>query len=308
MSKRTIYLLELEQGKYFLLAREPPVDYPNQILVESVLKYGYLKKFKPLKLIDQWPENHPLDLDIHVKKQMLVKGIDNVRGGSYLSTDLTPEQLSFLTHELFPFVENPLDNPPDDTCPDIVIKELLDYYDTIPLTQIPIVKNRVEKDYATFLRERDALANNKIDIKCARSELEWLLAKCREQVGCQKDTIIYRLIHTEDVRTYRNVLNNLHKIYKIFHTLYNRPFDNPLHYDLPLDHPEFLLDDFIYHGNRTHLPVSVERMERLYNAYSFFLTYIENRLLEMRFDVASWGPNAIWRFPREIYLLSNKGL
>ena len=87
-------------------------------------------------------------------------------------------------------------------------------------------------------------------------------------------------------------------------TLYKKPFVDELYSDLPISHPEFLLDDFMYHGHRTHLAISKDRLERLYKCYSFFLTYIENRLIEMEFDVASWGVLAKWRFPRELYFLS----
>ena len=87
-------------------------------------------------------------------------------------------------------------------------------------------------------------------------------------------------------------------------TLYKRPFLEASYSDLPIHNPEFLLDDFMYHGHRTHLAISIDRLERLYNCYSFFLTYIENRFTEMEFDVASWGVTAKWRFPRELHFIS----
>ena len=298
MSQRFIYLLKLEQGNFFLISREPNED-PLFFFLKITLQYGFLKKFAPLQILEKWPETHSLDLDYHVKKQMLIHGIEKVRGGSYLSVELSTEQTALLQRELG-FVVNNI----DETCPEYVIKEIITQYQNIPLHQIGVMKKQIEANYNKYLEESRILEKNKLDFQESRSQLDWLLKKSREQVEIQKNTIIYDIIHKQEVEIYRENIAQLHIIYNIFMTLYKRPFLEASYSDLPIHNPEFLLDDFMYHGHRTHLAISIDRLERLYNCYSFFLTYIENRFTEMEFDVASWGVTAKWRFPRELHFIS----
>ena len=298
MSHRFIYLLKLEQGNFFLISREPTED-PLFFFLKITLQFGFLKKFAPLQILEKWPETHSLDLDYHVKKQMLIHGIEKVRGGSYLSVELSPEQTHILQRVLG-FVVNNM----DETCPEYVIKEIITQYQNIPLDQIHIMKKQTEANYTKYLEESAILDKYKMDFQETQTQLDWILNKCREQIEIQKNTLIYHIIHKQEIAIYRYNMSQLHMIYNTFMTLYKKPFVDDLYSDLPISHPEFLLDDFMYHGHRTHLAISKDRLERLYKCYSFFLTYIENRLIEMEFDVASWGVLAKWRFPRELYFLS----
>lgn len=301
MSKRNIYLLQLEQGNFFVVAREQNED-PLLFFLTITIQYGFLKKYAPLRVLEQLTENslsEPIDLDYHVKKQMILRGIEKVRGGSYLTEKLSAEQTYLLQRELGIVM-----NDTDETCPECVIKEIMTQYQHIPIERIPAIKTRIETDYAKYLEECRGLNQYKMDYKESRKQIDWVLAKCREQVGVQKNALIYHLLHSKEIGIYRQILVQLHRIYNTFMTMYGKPYENTLYSDLSLSHPEFVLDDFIYHGHRTHLPISLDRMERLLNAYYFFLIYIENRMTEMEFDVASWGVTAKWRFPRELYFLS----
>ena len=85
---RTIYLIELEGGKYFLHATTE-VSHPIELFLETYLLFDYVQKYKPINVLDTWVETHPLDLDIQVKKQMLEKG-DNAT----LLTDKIREEFS----------------------------------------------------------------------------------------------------------------------------------------------------------------------------------------------------------------------
>lgn len=297
MSKRNIYLLELEQGHYFVAAREPGSHFIPMSL-ELVLQYGFLKSFAPLRILDQWPETTPLDLDFHVKKQMAIYGIDKVRGGSYLSAVLEPDQIKVLQRELGigsrPNVE--------ETCDESVIKEILTQYENVPLEHLPIIRKRVGLDYAKYLEECAALSSIKMDFDGERKQIDWLLAKCREIANEPRTSVLYHLLHPKEVELYRQILRKLHHIYESFMTIYKKSY--AASNDLPVKYPEFVFDDFMYHGHRTHLPCSLDNAERMCEAYYLFLTYLENRYREMEFDVASWGPSAAWKFPREVYLLS----
>ena len=300
---RVIYLLELAHSKIFLLVRrEPVLDIPRFFL-ESVLKYDYLKTHKPIRIINQFDETHPLDLDIYVKKEMLVRGIDNVRGGSYSTLFLNKEQTALLERELFPTKSSP-----EGACSDEVIKEILDKYGSIQSEFECInVLEQVITNYAQY--QKDKTQKDVLEQMCSfsnvhrcKSQLGWISKKCQEQITAQRDTVLYKILNKEDVKIYREILPMFNTIYQTFLTYYEKPID-PVYTNVLIKHSEFVLDDFMYHGHRTHLPKSIEKVDRLVLIYSFFLTYIENRINELEFDVSSWGDNAEQIFPRAIYFL-----
>lgn len=294
---RTIYFLELANSKYFLLAKREPVLNIPKFFLESILKYNYLKTNNPIRIIDEYPEIHPLDLDTLVKKHMLSIGIDNVRGGSYSTTFLDKGQTAFLTRELFP-TKKCLECE----CPDEVIKEILDKYGSGYTDESKEKRTQLKNNYEKFKKEKKMLESIQIDTQLYRTQLDWILKKCQEQLTASRDSVLYQILNREDIKTYREILPIFNKIYQTFLTTYEKPVD-PIYTDVLVKHPEFALDDFIYHGHRTQLPISIERVEQLIFKYIFFLTYIENRLAELEFDVSSWGSNAEYIFPRAIYFL-----
>jgi hypothetical protein len=294
---RTIYFLELANSKYFLLAKREPVLNIPHFFLESILKYNYLKTNNPIRIIDEYPEIHPLDLDTLVKKHMLSLGIDNVRGGSYSTTFLDKGQTAFLTRELFPTKKCP-----EGECPDEVIKEILDKYGSGYTDESEEKRTQLKNNYEKFKKEKKMLESIQIDTQLYRTQLDWILKKCQEQITASRYSVLYQILNREDIKTYREILPIFNKIYQTFLTIYEKPVD-PIYTDVLVKHPEFALDDFIYHGHRTQLPISIERVEQLIFKYIFFLTYIENRLAELEFDVSSWGSNAEYIFPRAIYFL-----
>jgi len=300
---RIIYLLELANSKFFLLVRrEPVLDIPRFFL-ESVLKYDYLKTHKPIRIINKFDETHPLDLDILVKKEMLARGIDNVRGGSYSTLFLNEHQTSLLNIELFPTTLGP-----ETACSDEVIKEILDKYGAIQSEfERKNILEQLKKNYAKYQKEKND--KNVLEQMCSFSnvhrckcQLNWISDKCHEQITAQRETVLYKILNKDDVKIYREILPMFNTIYQTFMTYYEKPIDK-VYTDVLIKHPEFVLDDFMYNGHRTHLPASIENVERLVFIYSFFLTFIENRINELKFDVSSWGDNAEQIFPRAIYFL-----
>ena len=300
---RIIFLLELENSKLFLLARREPVLDITRFFLESVLKYDYLKSHAPIRILNQFDETHRLDLDICVKKEMLVRGIDNVRGGSYSTLFLNETQKEFLTRELFPTTPSP-----EGACSDYVIKEILEKYGSIQseVERINVLK-QVKTNYAQYQKEKTQ--KNVLEQMCSfsnvhrcKSQLGWISNKCQEQITEQRETLLYNILNKRDVQIYREILPMFNTIYQTFFTYYEKPIDT-VYTNVLIKHAEFVLDDFMYHGNRTHLQMSIEKIDRLVLVYSFFLTYIENRINELEFDVSSWGDNAEQIFPRAIYFL-----
>jgi len=295
---RIIYLLELANSKIFLLVhREPVLDIPRFFL-ESVIKYDYLKTNKPIRIVDQFAETHPLDLDIFVKKEMLKRGIDNVRGGSYSTHFLDQHVSSLLKKELFHTKKYP-----DGACSDEVIKEILNTYGDIPTTEVISKREQLKANYEKYQKEKTELKKLKsICIDLYKKQLNWVLQKCQEQITAQKETVLYQILNKEDVQIYRNNFPMFNILYQTFNEICKKPIEHK-YKDVLIKNPEFVFDDFMYNGHRSHIPDSIEQVDRIISAYTFFLTYIENRIAELEFDVSSWGENVDLIFPRAIYFL-----
>ena len=125
---------------------------------------------------------------------------------------------------------------------------------------------------------------------------------CQKEVAAfragKRQTLLYRLENGSDIENYRRILPLLKKIYTTFMTIYDRPYNG-----ICYKNPEFLLDDFVFHWHRIHISEEFERVERLCEEYSFFVTYIENRMTEAAFDVSTWGEEAELRFSSSLFLL-----
>ena len=95
----TIYILKLEHGCYYVGKTN---NYSKRIN-DHINNNGAL--FTKLhKVIGEEKKYHncsPFDEDRYVKEYMSKYGIDNVRGGSYVTKDLTPEQYDLLTKEIW---------------------------------------------------------------------------------------------------------------------------------------------------------------------------------------------------------------
>src|SRR5579862_9049816 len=62
---------------------------------------AFTKMYKPISIIETIPDMGELDEDYYVKLYMLQYGMDNVRGGTYSSINLTSDQIKFLQQELY---------------------------------------------------------------------------------------------------------------------------------------------------------------------------------------------------------------
>ena len=90
-----IYVLKLEQGKYYIGKTSSP-----KFRLETHFKsYGsaWTNKYKPIKVIELIPNCDDYDEDKITKKYMDKYGINNVRGGSFVSVKLKKSAIDTLT-------------------------------------------------------------------------------------------------------------------------------------------------------------------------------------------------------------------
>jgi len=90
-----IYAIQLEQGKYYIGKTNDP-----SFRIEShFTAYGsaWTRKYKPIRLVELVPNCDDYDEDKYTRKYMDRYGVENVRGGSFVSIELDQSTIDHLT-------------------------------------------------------------------------------------------------------------------------------------------------------------------------------------------------------------------
>lgn len=95
-----IYLLTLEQGKYYVGRTVNPERRMLEHLEANGSGAYWTSMYKPVKLTIIKRNADPFDEDKYVKLYMSKKGIDNVRGGSYSASVLPNQAVRQLLSEI----------------------------------------------------------------------------------------------------------------------------------------------------------------------------------------------------------------
>ena len=93
-----IYILKLQGGNYYVGKTENPMKRYQEHLSGS--GSAWTKKYKPIGVEKIIENASPFDEDRYLKEYMAKYGMDKVRGGAYMSVDLTEEQEDLLRNEL----------------------------------------------------------------------------------------------------------------------------------------------------------------------------------------------------------------
>ena len=94
-----IYILKLEQGKYYIGKAHNPIERYREHL--NGCGSSWTQKYPPISLEEVIPNASPFDEDKYTKIYMEKYGIDNVRGGTYVSEVLDDIQLENLKKEIW---------------------------------------------------------------------------------------------------------------------------------------------------------------------------------------------------------------
>ena len=89
-----IYVLELEEGKYYVGKTNNP-----QFRIHKHFNYSasaWTTKYKPVKLLKIIPNCDNYDEDKYTRMYMDVYGIENVRGGSFVAIELNNNVVYYL--------------------------------------------------------------------------------------------------------------------------------------------------------------------------------------------------------------------
>lgn len=95
----SIYVLKLQHGKYYIGKSADSVKRYQKHITGAGSSWTRLHN--PVSLIETRPERSPLDEDTVTKEYMFKYGIDNVRGGSYVTIELSAAQHRLIQKEFW---------------------------------------------------------------------------------------------------------------------------------------------------------------------------------------------------------------
>lgn len=98
-AKLSIYVLKLKEGKYYIGKSNNVIKRYQQHLDRT--GSTWTRRYKPINLEKTFELKSPFDEDKCVKEYMSEYGIENVRGGSYITDELSQSQLDTLKAEIW---------------------------------------------------------------------------------------------------------------------------------------------------------------------------------------------------------------
>jgi predicted GIY-YIG superfamily endonuclease len=97
-----IYVLELEQNKFYVGKSSKPLNRTGEHIASTLLNdasctgAGWTKMYSPVKILEVSASYDEFDEDVYTLRYMKKNGIDNVRGGSFCELNLSRENVATL--------------------------------------------------------------------------------------------------------------------------------------------------------------------------------------------------------------------
>jgi hypothetical protein len=319
-----LYVVELENNKIFLHF-SPPI-YEDYLFQECIVFYDFVKNNRPIKVLKVIDLNDVLEIDYYVKYYMRHHGIDNVRGGSYTHEILNKNELEFLKRETY-VTNKQYENDID------IFESILQNNQNNKITDETIEK--LNKTWNTFSRKRKLISilydeekyEDIVDFyifKTIIRDVEWLQGKIKEihndyneyyenqnsekPFGSIKK--MPNLVNTDDKNQYKQVLERLHFLTKIYFLINQenlsdyldpylrnkiggfKEYDTETFIYVYIQKPIFILDYFFLHP---HLIINWERFigigEELLDEYSYMAYSINNLVDELKYDLSQYHPD-----------------
>jgi hypothetical protein len=150
-----IYVLELENDKYYI----GKTNYPNIRINKHFNNNGsqWTSKYKPIKVIEILANLDDFDEDKITLQYMKSKGIDNVRGGSFVTLNLDENTIKFIERMLNNSTNKCFKCGGDHFIKDCDFDELIDFFGKLDIKDL--------SNSNSILRSQTLDKNN---IKCDR--------------------------------------------------------------------------------------------------------------------------------------------
>jgi hypothetical protein len=287
-----LHVLLLTEDKLFLHGSSTTTNDDSVILLECEIMHEYLRKYKPLRILESIVLRQTCEIDFIVKKHMKCYGIDNVRGGSYTSFELTNDEKKFIEREHLMTIDKM-----DAKC--AAMATVFNEYKDITTWSLDKINNEmslVTRQQSLYDNEKGMLnklsmSKNKIQTnRIFLTDLRWILNQTAKNMKQSVDSSANGTVYSasKDVATkYKQILNKMKALYAIF----CENIDVEIKYEprIHLYAPETLLDVCFFHCHQgrnweTHAFQVINMIE--YYEYIFYC--VITKIDEYKFDVNTY--------------------
>jgi len=302
---KILSVIELQNGYYFVYACNKKSNY--KIMDECEIYYDFVKKNKPIKIIEQFEINDDFIIDLTVKSYMHIYGYHYVRGGSYSEENLSKSQEEIIEKEL-DYIEEIqiIDN-------DYSMKEIQrynKYYESIEEIDGLILEVRENLQKYQIEKSRyDTLSPNSyknVLQNMIPEDFDWLYDMCilSKEISKKDKLDPHSVKNTDYIKKYKNLLNGIKYLYFLstntdFFVKYSYIIEE---FSIYLKHPEFMFDQFIYHN----IDRPIIQLANFCSLLKLLLSTTINRMDEYKHDLFTYHYNIEWVTPRIIYVLEKK--
>ncbi len=287
-----LHVLLLTEDKLFLHGSSTTTTDDSVIMLECEIMHEYLRKYKPLRILESIVLRQTCEVDFIVKKHMKCYGIDNVRGGSYTAFELTSDEKKFIEREHLMTIDKM-----EGKCNAMatVFNEYKDIHtwslDAINTEMSLVTRQQSLYDNEKTMLNKLSMGKNKIQTnRIFLTDLRWVLNQCAKNMKQSVDSSTPGRVYSasKDVATkYKQILNKMKALYAIFceHIDVEIKYEPRIH----LYAPETLLDVCFFHCNAarnwdTYIFQVIDMIE--YYEYIFYC--VITKIDEYKFDVNTY--------------------
>jgi hypothetical protein len=292
-----LHVLLLTEDKLFLHGSSTTTNDDSVIMLECEIMHEYLRKYKPLRILESIVLRQTCEIDFIVKKHMKCYGIDNVRGGSYTAFELTNDEKKFIQREHLMTIDKM-----EAKCE--AMTSVFNEYKDIrkwSLDKIRTEMSLVTRQQSLYDNEKTML--NKLSIgknnvqtnRIFLTDLKWILNQCAKNVKQSVDSIptskqgTVNSVNRDVITKYKQILNKMKALYAIFceHIDVDIKYEPRIH----LYAPETLLDVCFFHcyPDRNWEPYIVQVIDMI-ECYEYIFYCVITRMDEYKFDVNTYPP------------------
>jgi len=303
-----LYLLSLKNEKWLLHLSKSP----SRAIVEAKLIYDFAKFNGPVEIKEEYEIESILEVDFHVKRNMLKYGIENVRGGSYDDLVL-PEYLAKtlykeLSLNISFYEKNGKDITDMTTLYDTMLKQdpkLLEYehnailkklahfqnisykWNTVHLIEMSYLEPASSPLSASILDEEDFTyyGNTNTDVEINATvfaDIDWLkerIVQWKEMFETsllEEDVLNRKKNGRNDVRRYDVLLKKWRTVIELYVKMKEMDEDTTVEMDYLLKNPMCVLNIFFYADEEANRIVVDNGMDIFIHGIVVYLKTFEN--------------------------------
>jgi len=287
-----LHVLLLTEDKLFLHGSSTPPNDDSVILLECEIMHEYLRKYKPLRILESLVLRQTCEIDFCVKKYMKYYGIDNVRGGSYTSFELTTDEKKFIEREHLMTIDKM-----QSKCE--AMATVFNEYKDIRTWSQEKIKNEmsaVTRQQSLYDNEKGMLnklsmGKNKIQTnRIFLTDLRWILNQTAKNMKQSADSTTSRAEYFASkyvIAKYKQILNKMKALYAIFceHIDVDIKYEPRIH----LYAPETLLDVCFFHCHQArNWDTYAFQVINMIEYFEYIFYCVITKIDEYKFDVNTY--------------------